>query len=88
MFFLGIDPEKSVFGIGCSYKAGQIERDGKHESEIVICMLADQIHAAWSAKYANTLVRPVMLAKGFKHHGRVRASTSITPPKASITRPQ
>ena len=43
----------SIRRIGRGHEAGQIERDGQHEAEVVIGMLADQIHAARRAKDAQ-----------------------------------
>src|SRR5882762_3030289 len=88
VFSLGVDAQITVLGIGCCNETGKIERDRQHEAEVVIGMLANQIHAARRAKDAHVLAAAELMLKAVGDHERLRANSNITPPNAIITMPQ
>ena len=64
---------------------GQVERHGQHEAEVVIGVLADEVHTAGSAKDAHPLGRAVEAAEMFDHELRRDARNAISSRKAPQT---
>ena len=59
-----------VIGQNGSDEARQIQRDGEHKTEVVIGVLADQVHPARRTEHANALAGSIELAECLDDHDR------------------
>ena len=82
---LRVDPQHSIAIRRDARVAIQIDGDGKHPPEVVVGVLADQVHAAGSA---GEIRRAVVARLERLDYELRRASHNITPPNTSIENPQ
>ncbi len=86
VFIVRKDAEQAVSGRAHRHLALQVNGDGHHEAQIVVCVFSNQIHPSGSAEHPGSLEFGEVGMENFGYDA-LRASQSNVPPKTAILEP-